>query len=1054
MRIELLGGFAVETGAGRVDSRRWRLRKARILVAALALEAGQRMHRDRILDHLWPDLEPAAAAHNLHQALYVARRAIGETGTRDLLTVRDELVLLHAGGPIEVDVIEFERAAEQALAVDDDELLQAALDRYRGELLPELAYADWLEPRRTALRALHHELLLRQAEHRLAAGAFDEARLQFDTVLGADGLNEVAVRGVMAALAATGRQPAALARYEQLRDDLLESSGADPDTRTRKLFRELLTAEPPAQDRLPVALTSFVGRARELGEVRTLLRRTRLLTLTGPGGCGKTRLAVEAAAAQPDGVWFADLAALAEGRLVPDAIAAAFDLAPGSGPDPTRALIDQLRHRRGLLVLDTCEHLLHACTRTVAALLAGCPGIRILATSREPLRTPGEVTFRVPSLEVPHPGPAGSYDAARLGQFESARLFVERARQVRPEFTLSAANAGAVAEVCRRLDGLPLALELAAARVSLLEPAELVTRLEDALTTLGAGAFGVTRHQTLRAALAWSHDLLDAGEQVLFRRLSVFAGPFTVEAVEVVCGLPPLRRDEVLGVLGRLADKSLVLTDRTARGTRLRLLDTVRQFAAERLRGSAERPVVAAAHCAHYLEVALAHDAGESVTASTENPRLLDADHDNFRAALRWALATDPSTALALATRLWRYWFLRGHAVEGGDWLERALAAAPEPSLLRARALLGLTGLDARRGRGHRLLREGEEAVALVQRLGDPVTVIRYRLVQATLVWATLDVVDAERIAREARERAAELGRTDLRAGGAWLLGMCALARENAAAAGSLLRTCLAELGETDPESPPFLPVVTPCVVPGPIGDRIVPFFEESLLMGRRVGAAQGIGYVLSGLGYTARLERRSRLARAMVCESVDAFALLGDDLGRAHSLNHLGCVLRDAGEYGEAAERLTEARQIRRRLGDHRGELLTSANLGVVRAVSGDIERGRHDVRACLAAAEAIDDRPAASGLLGMLAAIELAAGRLPAARTLYGRAVRRFAHQTWPRIEGWHRLMAAELAADLGDQAGAGLELDRAAVLFGRQHCAVAEARVHALRLVLTGC
>ncbi|ASR36089.1 hypothetical protein BAY61_14960 [Prauserella marina] len=1050
MRIELLGEFAVESNGDLIDARRWRLRKARLLVIALALEPAQRLHRDKVIERLWPGAVPSSANHNLHQALYVARKAIGEAGA---LTVRDENVLLNADGDVAVDVVEFERAAEMALATGDERDLLAALAVYRGDLAPDLAYTDWLERRRATVRETWHAVLLRVAELKLAGGAFDEANLHFTRVLSADPYNEIAVRGTMSVLAATGRVPEALARYERLRDDLRELSGADPDALTKGLFRRLLhgSAEggsAPVRPRLPSALSSFVGRDRELSEVGALLGRTRLLTLTGAGGCGKTRLAVEAAraaaGAYPEGVWFADLAALREPALVPDAIAAALDLTPGAGPDQTRSLVEQLGHGRRLVVLDNCEQVVQACARVCGTVLAHCPGIRILATSRETLRVEGEITFRVPSLRIPE----STCDPDRLADFESVRLFVERAASVRPGFVLGTGNAGAIAGLCRRLDGMPLALELAAARIALLEPDEILARLGDALTVLGTGTFGATRHQTLRAALQWSYDLLDADERVLLRRLSVFAGLFSLDAAEIVGGPAPLGKDRVLGLLGRLVDKSLVHREPSGEGTRYRLLDTVRQFAAEVLREAGEHRATAAAHCAYFLDVAGRHDPEHVVGVVRENPRLLDHDHDNFRAALRWSLAADPSAALTLAARLWRYWFLRGHAVEGAGWLEKALAAAPSPSTTRARALVGLTGLDARRGRADRLLREGGEAVTLAERLAGADVAELYRLVYATLVWGTFDVTEAERIAEDVRERAAGPG---LRAGAVWLAGMCALSREDATAAGSLFGECLVAVEALDPGGPAFLPVITPCIQLVPVGERFVPSFEESLLVGRRVGAEQAAGYVLGALGYAARLEHELGLATVTVRRSVERFGALGDDLGRAHGLHHLGCVLRDARIFAEAEDRFAEALAIRHWLGDRRGELLTRANLALSWAVAGDAERGRHAARDCLGAFEAAEDVPGIAGALGLLANIELSAGKPLAAKELYAEAVRGFGDQSWPRIEGWYRLLVAELAAECGEAAEAAGWLPSAVARFDRQRCALAERRVRALRAAL---
>jgi DNA-binding SARP family transcriptional activator len=541
LRIQLLGAFTVQVDGIAVEAGQWRLRKARVLVAMLALAPGQRRHRDQVLDRLWPYLEPAAAARNLHQTLYVARRTLAGLGAASdgLLTIRDAQVLLDATGPVAVDVLEFERLAADALKTADEARLRAAADMYTGELLPDLQDADWLTARRDEVRETYREILVRLASS-VRQRAPDEALVILTRALESDPLHEGAVRAVMLVLAAMGRRSEALARYERLVDDLLDAFGTDPDAQTANLFRELLTGSPavvrsqPAgatDDKretgyLPTPLTTLIGRERELVDVERLLARARLLTLTGAGGSGKTRLALEAARrarpAYADGVWFVDLAVVGESLLVPDAVSEALELDSAAAPSREQALVDQLRGRSLLVVLDNCEHLLPACAHLVAALLAGCPGVDVLATSREPLHAHGEYTFRVPSLALPRPVRGNPPDLAELGRLPSVRLFVERAAQVRSGFTLDAHNARAVVDLCRRLDGMPLALELAAARTAVLEPGEIVQRLGDALSMLAGGSDGVTRHQTLRGTLEWSHDLLAEPERVLLRRLSVF----------------------------------------------------------------------------------------------------------------------------------------------------------------------------------------------------------------------------------------------------------------------------------------------------------------------------------------------------------------------------------------------------------------------------------------------------------------------------------------------------------------------------------------------------
>jgi predicted ATPase len=464
-----------------------------------------------------------------------------------------------------------------------------------------------------------------------------------------------------------------------------------------------------------VALTSFVGRERELAAVRRVQAGTRLLTLTGPGGGGKTRLALALAAelrwAYPHGIWFVDLAPLAEPALLPAVVAAALAVRTTGPQPPAAALLDALRARRLLLLLDNCEHLLAACADLAETLLRACPHLEVLATSREPLGVPGETVWRVPPLAAPPAAPDGAAPASpplALGETDAERLFVERARLRRPEFAPTPPEAAAIAEVCRRLDGMPLALELAAARVGVLSLGQIAARLDDRFRLLTGGARAApTRQQTLRATLDWSHDLLTDPERMFLRRLAVFAGGFSLEAAEAVCasgagaegqglgeragGAPPTPED-VLDLLARLLDKSLVLADEREGAVRYRLLETVRQYAAEHLEQCGEAARARAAHARYFL--ALAEEAAPAVQGPDQARwnALLEMEHDNLRAALAWSVQQgDAERALRLAAALRLFWYRRRHWDEGFTWPTRALAlpGAQERTLVRAEVLEG-----------------------------------------------------------------------------------------------------------------------------------------------------------------------------------------------------------------------------------------------------------------------------------------------------------------------------------------------------------------------------
>jgi predicted ATPase/DNA-binding SARP family transcriptional activator len=1061
VRIRLLGGFAVEHDGAVVPDEAWRLRRARTLVKLLALAPGQRLHRERVIDLLWPEREPVAAANSLHQVLHAARRALSSTGEplAGVLELSGELVVLHNDGPLEVDADAFTQAAARALQTHDPVDVRAALAQYSGELLPEDPYEQWVSVRRDELGATHRALLVEHAGLLAGSGNAEAATLALGQVLEADPLHEPAVRALMTILSGSGRRSEALSRYERLRDQLEHAYGTHPDPQTRQLFRELLehTAEPveptvrstgrlpDRRHNLPPSLSSFVGRLRELAEIRRLLGRTRILTLTGPGGAGKTRLAEELGRrvvdSFPDGVWLADLVPVADPRLLADVVAAALGLQPGAGRDPVQAVVSQLANTHALVVFDNCEHLLGGCARLVTALLHGCPRLTVLATSREPLHVPGEITFRVPSLEVPDAVTA--LDPARLGELSSVRLFYDRARQVRPELAFDEPTLIDVATICRRLDGIPLAIELAAARVAHLQVGQIAERLGDALSVLGRGPRGYTRHATLRAALEWSHSLLTEDETVLLRRLAAFTGGFSLAAAESVCTGGSLGRDEVLDCLGRLVDKSLVQTDTSGREVRYRLLDTVRQFARERLAAAGEATRIDSAQCDYYLALVAEHDDERDGRVPDRPPPFLDAVQDNLRAALSWAVDRDPQRALRLAARLWRFWLARGHFLEGQRWLEQVVTVAPEPSADRSRALVALAVFDCRRGRSDRLRALADDAVAAIDACADPDGHLLARLQRGFLVLMTFDLDAAEHIGELVGRDARVSGNAPVGVAATWLRALVALCREDSAAAFALLDECLNRIAEVDPSAPPFFPALTICMPLVPVGDRLVPVFEETMLLGSQVGADQAVGYLRSARGYASRFAGDYRAAHATVAAAVEVFRGLRDRAGLAVALNHLGCIERDRAD-AAATDHLEEALRLRRAIGDRRGENLTWCNLGLLAASTGDVGRARTIVGEALAGAQAIDDAPSTGGALLALGVVELYAGERRAAQAFFERAIEALAPQGFIRIEAWTRLVAGELAAEFGERARAQRHQDRAAAVFARLRCRVAAERV----------
>jgi predicted ATPase/DNA-binding CsgD family transcriptional regulator len=445
--------------------------------------------------------------------------------------------------------------------------------------------------------------------------------------------------------------------------------------------------------RLPVPLTSFVGRDSELDELAAMIRASRLVTVTGAAGLGKTRLAIEVAGRAAGDVRFAGLVALTEGALVPHEVAASLGVSEQVGDALLNTLAEHIGSRALLLVLDNCEHVVEDCARLVEALLRDCVNLRVLATSRQPLRVPGEQVWPIAPMRLPDRLPDALQQAA--GSSEAVRLFEARARLVRPEFSVTPANARSVTLACRTLEGIPLAIELAAARLQTLSVDDVVRRLEDRFRLLaGGGRTAVTRHRTLRAALDWGDRLLDRRERRLFRRLSVFRGGFDLGAVEAVCGGAGIEPDEVGDLVFRLAEKSLLVPDTSRPGpARYRLLETVRQYGARRLARSGDGTWLLERHAAHFLELGVRAEPEERGLDQQRWLERLEADLGNLRAALAWHRAHDVDAWLRLASSLSWFWVTHSHYSEGRIWLEAALAAAAEDAPARSDGMLAMARL-------------------------------------------------------------------------------------------------------------------------------------------------------------------------------------------------------------------------------------------------------------------------------------------------------------------------------------------------------------------------
>ena len=673
---------------------------------------------------------------------------------------------------------------------------------------------------------------------------------------------------------------------------------------------------------LPVPLNCFIGREREIKQIKELLTTAHLLTLTGPGGCGKTRLALQTATdlrdAFADGVCWVELAALGESFLIPQTIAMALDI-PGQAKDSLiETIANALRSRDLLLVLDNCEHLITACAQVVESLLQHCSTLRILATSREALTISAETVFPVPSLRFPdtfHLPPVDS-----MVNYEAVRLFIERARSVQPSFTLTQETVGAVAHICRRLDGIPLAIELAAVRVKMLSLEQIVTRLEASYQLLSRGSrTALPRQQTLRATMDWSYSLLSEQEQRVFWRLSVFSGGFPLGAAEAVCADEDIRADEIFDVLSHLVDKSLVLVQMGNREVRYRLLETLRQYALDKLREEGEEEPVRQRHRDWFL--ALAEEAAPALLGKQQVRwyNVLEREHDNLRTALRWSIdRNDDQPSARLGAALWRFWLLRGHLNEGRHWLEQALAQVPERTVLRAEVLHAVGALASRQddyARAYTLL---EESIEICRTFKDTQG-IAYALVSLSLLAHKQgDYVRATTYSEEYLPLLQQLG--DKRATALTLsnLGMTVFYQGDDRRASALCEESLTlyrELGESRGIAS-SLTNLAMLLLPRGDYERASTLCQESLLLRQELGDKGGRAHTLTLLGRVALSQGDDERAVALYQESLSLQQELGDRGGIAAALERLAEVAGERGFLSEAVRLHGAVEAVRDKLG------------------------------------------------------------------------------------------------------------------------------------------
>jgi predicted ATPase/DNA-binding SARP family transcriptional activator len=850
--------------------------RQRALLALLLLAPGRAVPAGRLVEELWNGRPPRGASGTLPTYVSKLRAALGE----DVAISSGSNGYAIEALPEQLDVARFEKLAaegREALVRGASrraaERLQAALAQWRGRPFGELSDGGALQREADRLEDVRLLALEDRIEAELALGQSAELIDELEELVQSHRYRERLWRELMLALYRAERQADALAAYRRVRRILDEELGLEPSDDLKQLEQAILRQDVPEAERpeerhnLPVSLTSFVGREGELAEIDRLLAETRLLTLTGVGGVGKTRLGLESARRAlpdfPDGVWFSDLSALTDPALVPPHVATVFDVREQGEVAVDALLIAGLRDSEVLLVLDNCEHLRQAVAELAQSLLTACPRLHVLATSREALGMPGEVDY----LVQPLPLPAADADLDALRASEAVRLFLARVHETRPRLRADAAAVSNAARICRDLDGLPLALELAAARAKALSLDEIANRLADRFRFLVSWRrLSASRHRTLREAMDWSYELLTKEEQALLARLSVFAGGFTLAAAANVC----LDGDDerALELVGRLVDASLVVAGEQEDAMPYHLLETVRQYAGEALEDPDEIRRRHAEWC-----LALAEESEPQLTG-VEQARWfarLEAEAANFRGAFAYfGVCGEAGLRLRLAIALSRFRYVRGHLAESRESLERALADADEePPALRRRALTAAAAVALLQGDHAHSMRFAEQALAVAREDGDPRLVANGLSNLGAIVLAAGDHARAELLLMDAVGRAREAGDTRI----------AALAINNL---GDLALT----VGEYE---------------------RAEPLFEESLELLRQRGDTANVARSLFNLGAVALQLGRPTDARERFRESLELADAAGDKEDLAWCFEGVAALAAAAGR-GESAALLLGA--------------------------------------------------------------------------------------------------------------------------------------------------
>lgn len=965
-------------------------KRERALLAVMALSPGQVLSADRLIDALWGEALPANPANALQALVSRLRRSLGS----DLIVTRSPGYVL-AVEPEAVDVAQFrvtmDAAASEADPVERSRRYRKALALWRGAALSDFAADDFAQRDIASLEELRLLAIEERVAADLEAGGGAELVPEIEELVAAHPLRERLREFQMLALYRAGRQAEALRAYTAARRVLGEELGIEPGPELRAMEQAILMqapalgAEPRHSSgsggppvRLPARLASFVGRRGEMAEITAAFDTTRLVTLTGPGGAGKTSLAIEVARELSprygDGRWLVELGPLAEATRVPDAMLAALELElgatlpGGSEADPLATVVEYLRSRRALLVVDNCEHLIDAAVAALEEVLLACPDVDVLATSRDRLGIPGELLWRVPPLAV----------KSGDGWSDAVTLFVERAQAVNPTFDPDDEELALVATICDRVDGLPLAIELAAARSRVLALAEIVERLESGLGVLAGGSRRTAeRHQTLRATIDWSYELLERRDQELYARLSAFSGSFTLAAAEAVApdGWTPA---EVLDSVERLLDASIV-THVGGGVRRYRLLETLRVYAGERLAESDEFDVVMQ-RLLDYFSVSLA-DAEDELRGLGQLARLeqIELDQATVRSVLDWSLGHAAADGLRLAGMLGWFWYLRGAGAEARERLAALLEAADDDVDVRwrAHAEFFLSLHDSRpdraragfvsaqhgyeqagdvRGVAHCLAMiaawgfDREETQRLIEQATTLCLEANYdwgvalvRFLQAGAAAVADDIGASARLAEDAAERFAELGDRWGQGYSLYTLGVARRAAGDYAGAEAAL---LAALQHARPmrlrrEMAPVMAELASIATMQGDYDRAAGALSQAREYADDVPFAGSQGMVRNAQGRLSRVRGDLAEAQRLHREAVALYERDENPAGLAYSHSCLGFTEEELGEMDVAREHHRQALRCATRTGDVFALALGLEGIGATLVASGEPARG-----------------------------------------------------------------------------------------------------------------